>query len=55
MLPLVVLELYFRAETSRAAKAQYAMGGVLGVLALATLGSSLAAIAFMWWPVVWQT
>lgn len=50
VLPFAVLELYFRAEGSRHAGIQYAMGGGLGILALATLAGSLAAIAFMWWP-----
>ena len=53
LLPLAVLEVYFHAERSRDAKVQFAVGGVLGILALATLAGSLAAIAFMWWPVVW--
>jgi hypothetical protein len=52
LLPLAVLELYFRAERSRHAWAKTAMGLVLGVLALATLAGSLAAAAFMWWPVL---
>ena len=52
LLPLAVLELYFLAERSRSAGLQVAMGGLLGVLALATLAGSLAAAAFMWWPVL---
>lgn len=50
LLPLAVLELYFRAERSRHAVVQYAMGGLLGLLALLTLAGSAAAAAFMWWP-----
>lgn len=53
LLPLLMLEIHFRAEASRHSKVQYAMGGVLAVLALLTLAGSVAAIAFMWWPVVW--
>ncbi|MBA3930207.1 MAG: DUF2306 domain-containing protein [Xanthomonas sp.] len=52
LLPLAVLELYFRAERSRRAWTKTAMGIVLGVAALATLAGSLAAAAFMWWPVL---
>lgn len=54
VLPLAVLELYFRAERSPRASVHYAMGGGLVVLALATLAGSLAAMAFMWWPVLWR-
>lgn len=53
VVPLAILEAYFRAERSPRATVQYAMGGVLAVLALSTLAGSLAAIAFMWWPVLW--
>jgi hypothetical protein len=53
LLPLAVLEVYFRAERSRYAPVQFAAGGLLALLALATLAGSLAAIAFMWWPVLW--
>ena len=52
LLPLAVLELYFRAERSRHAIAKTAMGIALGTLALATLAGSAAAAAFMWWPVL---
>ncbi|MBD9477671.1 DUF2306 domain-containing protein [Pseudoxanthomonas sp. PXM02] len=52
LLPLVVLELYFRAERARPVWAKIAMGSVLGLLALLTLAGSLAAAAFMWWPVL---
>jgi hypothetical protein len=52
LLPLAVLELYFRAERSGHAGAKTAMGIALGALALATLAGSLAAAAFMWWPVL---
>lgn len=52
LLPLAVLEIYLRAEKSRHAKTQYLVGGLLGLLALATLVGSMAAVAFMWWPVL---
>lgn len=52
LLPLLVLELYFRAERSHRAWRQVAMGGLLGVFALLTLAGSAAAAAFMWWPVL---
>jgi hypothetical protein len=52
LLPLVVLELYFRAERSRHAAAKVAMGSLLGVFAVLTLAGSAAAAAFMWWPVL---
>lgn len=52
LLPLAVLELYLRAERSRRATPRYAMGGMLGVLALVTLAGSAAAVAFMWLPVL---
>ena len=53
VLPLAALELYFRAQRSPRASVHYAMGGGLVILAIATLASSLATIAFMWWPVLW--
>lgn len=52
LLPLAVLELYFRAERTRHAAVKVAMAGLFGVLALATLVGSAAAVAFMWWPVL---
>lgn len=55
VVPLAILEAYFRAERSPRAMVQYAMGGALAVLALATVAGSLAAIAFMWWPVLRAT
>jgi len=50
LLPLVVAELYFRAERSRDARFQYAVGGMLVAFAVLTLAGSAAAGAFMWWP-----
>lgn len=50
LLPLAVVELYLRAGDSHRAGFQYAVAGLLLVLALATLAGSLAAAAFMWWP-----
>lgn len=52
VLPLVVLELYLRAERSQRAAPRYAMATSLGLLALATLAGSAAAAAFMWLPVL---
>ena len=52
LLPLAVLELYFRAERSSYPTMKHAMGGVLSLMALAMLAGSLAAVAFMWWPVL---
>lgn len=52
VLPLAMLEMYLRAERSPSASVQHAMGGLLGFLALATLAGSLAALAFMWMPVL---
>nr|WP_225589379.1 DUF2306 domain-containing protein [Pseudoxanthomonas sp. PXM01] len=52
VVPLAVLELYFRAERSPHAWVKTAMGTALGLLAFATLAGSLAAAAFMWWPVL---
>lgn len=52
LLPLAVLELYFRAERSHRAWRQVATGGLLGAFALLTLAGSAAAAAFMWWPVL---
>lgn len=49
-IPLAVLELYLRAERSQRAAPRYAMGALLGVLALLTLAGSAAAVAFMWLP-----
>ncbi len=50
LMPLTVVELYFRAERSASATFQYATAGLLLLLALATLAGSAAAAAFMWWP-----
>ena len=52
MVPFVVLSLYFAAERSRHAGVKVAMGGLLALLALLTLAGSVAAMAFMWWPVL---
>jgi len=52
VLPLAVLELYLRAGRSRHPGLHYAAAGVLGVCTLGTLGGSLAALAFMWWPLM---
>lgn len=50
LLPLLVLQLYLRAERSGPATAQYAMAGLLSVLSLLTLAGSAAAAMFMWLP-----
>jgi len=52
LLPLAVLELYFRAERSCYPAMKQAVGGLLSLMALTTLAGSLAAVAFMWWPVL---
>lgn len=51
-LPLAVAELYFAAERSPRPALQYATGGLLVLLAVATLAGSAAAAALMWWPVL---
>ncbi|MCB1613251.1 MAG: DUF2306 domain-containing protein [Lysobacterales bacterium] len=50
ILPLLMLELYLRAERSLRVAPRYAMAVTLGLLALLTLAGSLAAAAFMWLP-----
>jgi hypothetical protein len=50
LLPLALAELYFRAERSRHAGFQNAVGGLLVLLAGLTLAGAAAAAAFMWWP-----
>lgn len=50
LLPLAVVELYLRAGDSNRAGFQYAVAGLLLVLAVVTLAGSAAAAAFMWWP-----
>lgn len=52
MLPLAMLELYFRAGRSRNAPLQAVAGGLLLGFALLTLAGGLSAAAFMWWPVL---
>ena len=52
LLPLILLELYLRAERSRNPKVGYAMAALLGLLSLFTLAGSLAAAMFMWLPYV---
>lgn len=49
-LPLAVLGLYLRAGRSPRPALRWAMAGLLGLLSLATLGGSAAALAFMWAP-----
>jgi hypothetical protein len=50
LLPLLVLELYLRAERSGNPKAGYAMAAVFCVLSLFTLAGSAAAAMFLWLP-----
>ncbi len=50
LLPLTVLELYFRTLERGSVSAQALMAGTLLVLSLATLGGIGAATALMWWP-----
>jgi uncharacterized membrane protein len=50
LVPLAVLQLYFRAQESRAPGAQLAMAGGMSVLTLATAGGIAAAAAIMWLP-----
>lgn len=50
LLPLIVLEVYFRAERSGNPGSAYAMAGLLFLLALLTLAGSVAAAMFMWLP-----
>lgn len=52
LLPLAVLELYLRAESSQRAAPRYAMAVTLGSLALVTLAGGAAAVAFMWLPLL---
>lgn len=50
LLPLAVLELYFRVQARRAPRGQIAMAAVLAVLTLAMGAGIAAAAAFMWLP-----
>lgn len=50
MLPLILVELYFRAERSANPKHQYAMASLLLLISLLILAGSAAAMRFMWWP-----
>jgi len=50
LLPLALLELYFRAQMSRTPGPRLAMAGVLGMTTLAMLGGIAAATAILWLP-----
>lgn len=50
LLPLAVLELYFRAQDRRRPGEQWAMAATLAVLTLAMSAGIAAAAAFMWLP-----
>ena len=50
LLPLALLELYFRAQASRLAGARLAVAGVLSVTAVAMLGGAGAGAAMLWLP-----
>lgn len=50
VVPLTLLELYFRAQASRAPHARLAMAAVLGTTTLLVLGGVAAATAILWLP-----
>lgn len=50
VVPLALLELYFRAQASRAPHMRFAVAGVLGATTLVVLGGVAAATAIMWLP-----
>ena len=50
LVPLGVLELYLRAQTSRSVAMKQFVGGVIGLAAAVTLVGVAGAVAFMWWP-----
>ena len=50
LVPLAVLELYFRAQASRAPAARFAMAGALGVLTLVTAVGVAGATTMLWLP-----
>jgi uncharacterized membrane protein len=50
LVPLAILQLYFRAQESREPSGQLAMAAGLGVLTLAMSGGIAAAAAIMWLP-----
>jgi hypothetical protein len=52
LLPLAMLELYFRAQKSRSAAAQGIMAASLGMLTLVTAAGIAAAFMFMWLPML---
>ena len=50
LVPLGVLQLYFRAQESASAGSQFAMAGGLLIMTLAMMGGIAAAAAIMWLP-----
>ncbi len=50
LVPIALLQLYFSAQVSSNTKYQHAVAGVFVLLSLLTLGGSIAAMMFMWWP-----
>ncbi len=50
LVPLAVLELYFRAQTSPSATNRYAVAGLLAVLTVAMGAGIIMATKFMWLP-----
>lgn len=49
-MPIALLQLYFSAQASSNTKYQYSVAGLFVFLTLLTLGGSIAAMMFMWWP-----
>jgi hypothetical protein len=50
IVPIALLQLYFSAQVSSNTKYQYSVAGLFVLLSLLTLGGSIAAMMFMWWP-----
>lgn len=50
VVPLLILELYFRAREGRSRTGKFAMAGALGILALMTAGGIAAAAMALWLP-----
>lgn len=50
LVPLLVLELYLRAQESSDAMKRGAMAGVMGVVTLATVAGVAGATMMLWWP-----
>ncbi|MDE8653441.1 DUF2306 domain-containing protein [Novosphingobium album (ex Liu et al. 2023)] len=50
LVPLAVLEAYFRGQDSRRAPIQYSVGGLIVVMTVITILGAGGAVAFMWAP-----